>query len=252
MKLYIEVEVGYGVSYEWVKYNATSKGSQPKAYNNGYIYKKNFVGDEAECEYLISQFLKSSGIKKFIEYEKVDDETCRSRDFTQDGYQFVTFWRCIEMVGQNPDKVTRGMRGKSAQYVHDYIVEVFVKLGVNRKRVKGQLAKMFELDWIVLNEDRHWNNFGLMVHLPTGKKDVLVFFDMGYSLLTTTKDTTAPMTIQMREVKARTISSSFSKQIKATEGYHFKVSRKFLKFLEERDTYEAKVFRSRLRMCYKI
>lgn len=79
----------YGLNEDWTQYNATSKGSQPKAFHGGYIYKQNFVGDEAECEFLISQFLKSSGIKKFVEYEKVNDTVCRSKDFTKKGLTAV-------------------------------------------------------------------------------------------------------------------------------------------------------------------
>ena len=50
----------------------SSKGTQEKWLKDDYFYKRDFFGGEAEAEFLVSEFLKSCGIKDYIPYEKVE------------------------------------------------------------------------------------------------------------------------------------------------------------------------------------
>ena len=67
--------------------------------------------------------------------------------------------------------------------VHDYeeYIKILEEHGIIDARVK--LENMYILDYIIMNEDRHLNNFGIIRDVNTGKwLDVAPIFDNGQSL----------------------------------------------------------------------
>ena len=77
-----------------VMVQGSSKGTQPKYYEDGYWYKVNNVGYEGLAERLASMLHSHSNIKNFVEYEQCminGRPGCRSKNFVQENESFISF-----------------------------------------------------------------------------------------------------------------------------------------------------------------
>jgi len=89
--------------------------------------------------------------------------------------------------------------------------------------VSTELARVLAFDALILNEDRHTNNI-LFLYDPIQKSwELAPIFDHGLSFLSDIKDYPLgkPLTILMRNVKAKPLNSSFSKQLALYKGEPF-------------------------------
>ena len=70
-----------------VMVQGSSKGTQPKYFENGYWYKKDSCGYEGLAEELVSKVLSCSNVKDYVEYEQciIDGRSgCRSKNFLKE------------------------------------------------------------------------------------------------------------------------------------------------------------------------
>lgn len=164
--------------------SGTSDGTQVKYYQDGYWYKIDMLGNEGEVEYLCSGILKFSTLKKseFVVYERglINDKNgCRSKNFLKGEETFITFNRLHKNIYGIPmhEKINRlNSLEEKIEYVK-YFVQSICNIDVT-----DYLKKTFTLDFIILNEDRHFNNLGIVMKAD-GSYRTAPIFDNGKSLL---------------------------------------------------------------------
>lgn len=166
-----------------VMVQGSSKGRQPKYYEDGYWYKVNNVGYEGLAERLVSMLLSHSNIKNFVRYEQCminGRPGCRSKNFLLENESFISFQRLYELyTGENLQNDIRVIEdpGDRIRYVVDF---VFDHTGLD---CAEYLSQILTLDMLILNTDRHFNNFGIIVNAETGICSAAPIFDNGNSLL---------------------------------------------------------------------
>lgn len=168
-----------------VKTIGSSKGSQPKYFDNGYWYKKNFKGYEGKSEYLVSKVLECSNLseEKYVKYEecKINDSNgCRSIDFTDSNEIFLSFEKMHEQyTGKSlSDQLATLLSVKErAGYTLEFIEK---STGLNLSEYLGNILLV---DALTLNPDRHTNNIGVIANIETGKFREAPIFDNGDSLM---------------------------------------------------------------------
>lgn len=239
-----------------VNFTRTSKGYQRKWVKDGYWYKEDNWGGEAEVEWLVSEFLKACGEQGYLSYELVNPYTCRSSDFVQGG-EFVTFMRLLTKLGYTEKDLKPIYRGSPRERL-DFIFEVLrAEYGFTDAYLVREFSRMFELDRLILNTDRHWHNFGIL-KLQNGGAILVTLFDHGCALgvnnpkVNRTKaNLKALRELEMRS-KARMVSTGFKKQCDLLPEYRFRVPVEFTTWLESLDSVWAIRFRLRLKFLYKV
>lgn len=166
-----------------VMVQGSSKGTQPKYYDNGYWYKVNNLGYEGYAEYLVSRVLECTNADSYVKYEPCTINGrpgCRSKRFIGENESFLSFQRLydlmtgdslqerIRLISEVPDRIG---------FVTEFILE---NTGLDCSRY---LSQILTLDMLVLNTDRHFNNLGLIVDSSTGRYKAAPIFDNGNSLL---------------------------------------------------------------------
>lgn len=214
----------------------SSKGNQLKWEKDGVWYKADYTGYEGLAEYMISQLLKKSTLKKdeFVIYEPEQIKYKRKifngakiDNFLNDDWQLVTLQRLyktrynrsfIEDVWHIPETTDR------LKFVVEQ-VEQITKL----ENFGIYMCKLLTIDAFFLNEDRHMHNIAVLMN-GEGKNRLCPFFDQGAGLLSDTAldyplgDDAVAM---MGEVNAKTICSGFEEALEAAEqlyGYNLKFS----------------------------
>lgn len=166
-----------------VMVQGSSKGTQPKYYEDGYWYKVNNVGYEGLAERLASMILRHSNVTNYVEYEQCmvnGRPGCRSKNFIQRSESFISFQRLYELyTGENLQNDIRVIAelGDRIKYVIDFI---FDHTGMD---CSEYLSQILTLDMLILNTDRHFNNLGIIVDAETGIYSTAPIFDNGNSLL---------------------------------------------------------------------
>ena len=161
--------------------NGTSDGTQIKYYFENKWYKIDRYGGEGSCEELVSRILDISDFdqNEYVSYKslRINGETgCVSNDFLASGESFITLYRLhFNISGTDPAAVTSKMDYDDAiEYILDF-VKKNTKLDIST-----YLANTFVLDALILNEDRHFNNLGL-IYDGAGFRPAPIF-DNGKSL----------------------------------------------------------------------
>lgn len=189
----------------------TSDGTQLKFFKDGYWYKEDNEGREGEVEYLVSKLLTFSTLKpeEYMIYEqgKINGKNgCRSRTFLSASQSFITLERLHGNVTGIPlfEKIKEfpNVNGKAA-----YVVR-FCKETVGLD-LTDYFRKVFTLDYIVLNEDRHFHNLGIIMNAD-GSYQSAPIFDNGKSLLNCNPSVnrSLPMEENVKRVVARPFSGS--------------------------------------------
>lgn len=166
-----------------VMVQGSSKGTQPKYYDNGYWYKANNVGYEGLAETLVSSVLECSNIKDFVKYEECTingKPGCRSENFTFPNESFLSFQRIYEIY--NGGNLTDQIRRMTSVSERIRFTISFVKeyTGVD---CEGYLSQILTLDMLTLNTDRHFNNLGIIVDSQKNVCRSAPVFDNGNALL---------------------------------------------------------------------
>lgn len=229
----------------------TSDGTQLKFFKDGYWYKGDNEGCEGEVEYLVSKLLTFSTLKpkEYVVYEqgKINGKLgCRSKTFLSPTQSFVTLERLHGNVTGVPlfEKIKEfnGIEGKAA-----YVIG-FCKQTVGLD-LTDYFRKVFTLDYIVLNEDRHFHNLGIIMNADGSYKPAPIF-DNGKSLLNCNPSINRdlPMEENVKRVVARPFSGSH-KAMYEYFGKGFDIdNEKALKWLEtEPNSFYKKVMVYRLK-----
>lgn len=166
-----------------VMVQGSSRGTQPKYYENGYWYKLNNLGYEGLAECLVSKVLECSNADSFVRYEPCainGRSGCRSKNFIRENESFLSFQRLYELfTGESLQEKIRFI-SEVADRIH--FVSDFVRENTGLD-CSIYLAQILSLDMLILNTDRHFNNLGLIVDSSTGTYRAAPIFDNGNSLL---------------------------------------------------------------------
>lgn len=162
--------------------SGSSAGTQEKYYEDGYWYKVNRNGYEATAEYLVSVVLSCSNLSNYVAYElcTVNGRLgCRSKSFLLPDEKYISLERLYSMTrGQNlMDDV---MRISGVAEREQYVIQ-FVKKVLDFD-ITEYLANILMLDALTLNNDRHFNNLGVVVNEVSGAVREAPIFDNGDSL----------------------------------------------------------------------
>lgn len=204
----------------------SSKGNQLKWESGSVWYKADYTGYEGLAEYLISHLLARSSLRQEeyvlydleqIRYKSVIYSGVKSMDFLKQDWQIIT----LERLFQN-------FFGRSLYrsiYQITDVKERLCFLTEQVERITGlpdfgrYMNKLFTIDALFLNEDRHTHNIAVLMN-GAGRFAYCPFFDHGAGLLADTR-MDYPMSGDvyqlMREVKAKTISSDFDEQLDLSE-----------------------------------
>ena len=190
----------------------SSKGNQLKWENDNIWYKADYTGYEGLAEYMISHLLMKSSLQA-AEYVLYEPEQIQYKSQIYQGVKSNSF--CNEsltsMVWRIPEVEDR------LKFLTDQVERI---TGLQEFGV--YLNKLFTIDAIFLNEDRHMHNIAVMMN-GKGEFDYCPIFDNGGALLT---DTTMDYPLDqdelllMKEVHAKTISSDFDEQLDASEHFY--------------------------------
>ena len=204
----VKIDEGY-----IVQQSGTSEGTQIKYKKDNYWYKLDNKGSEGLCEYLASKLLTFTDLKpsEYIIYEQGHINGrygCRSLDYLDEKDEFVTIYRLYyNEFGKNLAKVCSGFdtMEERIRYVVKYVLES------TNVDISDYLRKIITLDYLILNEDRHFNNLALICG-DNGFKCAPIF-DNGMSLLTANQSVNWNFGIEenVKRVVARQFSGSHKK-----------------------------------------
>ena len=203
----------------------SSKGNQLKWEAGGIWYKADYIGYEGLAECVVSGLLKRSSLAEneyvTYEYENIKYKNtvfngCKSYDF-KNGWQVITLERLfMNLFGKGLNA------GIYSIAYHTERVRFLVEQVENVTGIKGfgtYISKMFAIDAIFLNEDRHTHNISV---LWDGAREYRLcpFYDHGGALLSdTTLDYPLGCNVydESAKVKAKTVCSSFEEQLDIAE-----------------------------------
>lgn len=202
------------LSNEYILPNHDSvDGTQNKYYYQGYFYKIDSGGKEGYVESLVSTLLSFSNLKKeeYVSYEmgRINDhDGCRSKNFLRKDEQFISlqfFHKTITGIRLS-DKINNF--SEVSERI-DYAIQFFMQYA--NIDLTDYFAKIFMLNAIVLNEDCHFNNMGL-IKTTSGYKTAPIF-DNGRSLMTCSYSYNRNFSIQenIKRTVAKPFCGSFDK-----------------------------------------
>ena len=141
----------------------TSDGTQIKYFKDNKWYKLDRYGGEGEAEEIASTILRLSGYpaKKYVSYKQLlinGQPGCVSKNFLRENEQFITLYRLyMNITGRDLAAATEKMDYDDAiEFVITFVLD---STGVD---LHEYLADIFTLDELILNDDRHFNNLGLL------------------------------------------------------------------------------------------
>lgn len=172
---------------------ASSKGNQLKWRDDFFWYKADNNGYEGLSEFLTSKLLHKSSLKnsEFIDYEleqiKYKSQIfngCKSLNFLKPGCKIITLQRLfdsmsVDSLGNVLDSLV------TTKEKIDYIVNNVVAF-TGLKDFGEYLYKLFVIDALFLNEDRHTHNIAVIKN-KDNTFDYCPIFDNGACLLSDTK-----------------------------------------------------------------
>lgn len=208
----------------------SSKGNQEKWLDNGKWYKLDQFGYEALAETFTSMLLERSNIEKdtpfcFTRYnmERLlvhgrERTGCSSDNFLKDGESIVTISHLFKQhLGSSLVDALGRMTSDKKRMM--YIAEATADI-TGLYDFPQYLTLLFEIDALVLNDDRHLNNIAVIAQ--NGHFDYCPIFDQGAGLLSNMMYSpmhVIPKTL-IANVKARPFNTTFNRQIKAMQGMY--------------------------------
>ena len=244
-------EITIGPEY-LVTDTGTSDGTQIKYFYNGKWYKVDRYGGEGACEELASKIMELSGLNKdrYVHYDQIminGQKGCVSDDFLPEDERFFTIYRLhLNICGTDPAIVTSKMDYDDAI---DYIID-FVREHTGTD-ITEYLADTFVLDALILNEDRHFNNLGLIFD-GEGFKTAPIF-DNGKSLFIGNSRYVASKNI--KENKDWAFAKAFSGSFELNRDYlkeyasFFPDIQKVKKYLKTKDLSSDNIYSRLYKLC---
>lgn len=165
-----------------VRTSGTSDGTQDKFFKDNKWFKLDRYGGEGLAEYTASQILKLNGMNsaQYVDYTPcfINGKLgCYSTNFLSENESFITLYRLYKNVtGRDLATVCSKMDYDDAiEYVINF-VNTQTKVDIHE-----YLANTFILDEVILNEDRHFNNLGILYNETDFRTAPI--FDNGKSFL---------------------------------------------------------------------
>lgn len=161
-----------------VNIDGTSDGTQDKYFKDNIWYKPDYYGGEGYAEYLASLILQYSSLENYVIYDEIEingKKGCKSKSFLKESEEFITLYRLYQMTtGENlAQRISQMKVEKRPEYVLNFVME---QTGLD---LHQYFANHFALDRIILNEDRHFNNLGIIFDGINFKEAPV--FDNGHS-----------------------------------------------------------------------
>ena len=159
----------------------------PNNTTDGMLKKAWIIEDD--IRYLLKGGYKNELLQPFNEV--LGSEICRRLNFnyvkyTIDIYKDIPVSKCPCFINKDTELITTyQIKNSETRYDTNEDYETFVALlekrGITDARIK--LENMYILDFLIMNEDRHLNNFGIIRDVNTLKwLDIAPIFDNGQSL----------------------------------------------------------------------
>ena len=149
----------------------SSKGNQLKWENQGIWYKADYTGYEGLAEYIISHLLERSTLLQeeyvLYELEEIKYKTTvyagvKSSDFLRDNWQLITLERLFQQFfGQSLYKAIYSIEGNENRMI--FLTEQVERM-TGLKDFGKYLNKLFTIDALFLNEDRHTHNIAVLMN----------------------------------------------------------------------------------------
>ena len=210
----------------------SSKGNQEKWLDNGKWYKLDQFGYEALVETFTSMLLEYSNIEKdtpfcFVRYNMdkllfhgLYRKGCSSENFLKPGESIVTLSHLFKQhLGGSVAEVLGRLTSDKKRMI--YLAEATADI-TGLHDFPLYLTLLFEIDGLVLNDDRHLNNIAV---ISKGSSfDYCPIFDQGAGLLSNVMY--SPMNIVPKSLissaQARPFHTTFNRQIKAMQNLYGK------------------------------
>lgn len=210
----------------------SSKGNQEKWLDDNRWYKLDQFGYEALAETFTSLLLEHSNIETdtpfyFTRYcmEKLhvhghERTGCSSENFLHPGESIVTLNHLFKQHFGNSLTNTFG-RLTSDKKRMAYLAEATADI-TGLREFPQYLTLLFEIDALVLNDDRHLNNIAVIA--KNGQYDYCPIFDQGAGLLSNMMYyamNVVPRSL-IASVRARPFNTTFNHQIRTMQGLYGK------------------------------
>ena len=211
----------------------SSKGNQEKWQDNGIWYKVDQFGYEALTEAFTSKLLVYSNIEKetpftFVRYDiqkvKVhgfERVACTSKSFLKNGQSIITLSGLYKKAYAAP------LKKKLAALTSDkkrimYLVD-FTRELTGLEDFDKYLSLLFEIDSLILNDDRHLNNIAVIEN--NGKFSYCPIFDNGAGLLSNVQilRTDIEPNGLMASIKASPLGMTFNRELSSVRNLYGKV-----------------------------
>ncbi len=222
----------FSISDEYlVRTSGTSDGTQDKYYKDDYWFKLDRYGGEGMAETTASILLRESGLAPefFVEYQPClinGKKGCYSKNFLSEDESFITLYRLYKNVtGRDLATVCSKMDYDDAI---EYVIS-FVKTQTGLD-IHEYLANTFFLDMLILNEDRHFNNLGIIYNETNFK--VAPIFDNGKSFLIGNQRAKSQTLLQAK------ISTAFAKAFSPSFKTNYKYLKNYCKLKIQSETLE--------------
>ena len=144
----------------------TSDGTQDKYLKNGIWYKTDRFGGEGKNEALVSRLLSFSTLKKneYVSYKEIrinGSNGCYSQSFLLEDEECVSVYRLHQnVIGTDIAAVLQRMDFDDQS---DYVLNFLQKeTKLSGSALETYFGKLFQLDYLALNDDRHLNNICLI------------------------------------------------------------------------------------------
>lgn len=210
----------------------SSKGNQEKWLDKGRWYKLDQFGYEALTETFTSLLLERSNIEqdtpfRFTRYrmERLlvhgrERTGCSSESFLRPGRSIVTLSHLFRQhLGHSLAEELKRLSSDKKRIA--YLAEETAAL-TGLEQFPEYLTLLFEIDSLVLNDDRHLNNIAVIEQ--NGHYDYCPIFDQGAGLLSNVQ--LSPMDIApsalIRALRARPFSITFNRQLHTVQGMYGK------------------------------
>lgn len=210
----------------------SSKGNQEKWLDHDRWYKLDQFGYEALAETFTSVLLEHSNIERdtpfcFARYrmERLhvhgrDRTGCSSENFLKPGQSIITLNRLLGQYLGYPLKEKLGRLTSDKKRIAYLAEETAAVTGL--QMFPEYLTLLFEIDALVLNDDRHLNNIAVIEQ--DGKYDYCPIFDQGAGLLSDIQSSPldiAPSAL-IRGTRARPFLTTFNRQLHTVQGLYGK------------------------------
>ena len=195
--------------------SSTSKGNQIKWYKDGIYYKADSFGYEGLAEVMANILAKHIKDFDYTEYKLctiVEGDRqyngCYCSSFLEDSESYLSFMRILELLHFDFEKNSKEGMKVTFKNICKHIKYV---TGID---IQSYLAKALYFDSLILNEDRHLNNIGIISYI-TGYK-AAPYFDNGLSMLADTRDYPLDLDLyeNIKHAHAKPFLRTFEKQVK--------------------------------------